>query len=69
MPGYQVHKLVNPGQREAVLWVGAIQIREVDAHSPFSICLFDHENIGQLLRIVDFSYKVSNEQLVQLVHN
>ena len=54
VPGRRVHKLVNPGQREAILRADVIQIREVDAHSPFPICLFDHDNVGQPLRIVDF---------------
>ena len=39
-PGRKVHKLVNPGKREVVFWGGAIQIREVDAHSLFLVCLF-----------------------------
>ena len=54
VPGRQVHKLVNLGQREAILRAGVIQIREVDAHSPFPVCLFYHDNVGQPFRIVDF---------------
>ena len=38
--GHQVHKLVNPRQREVVLRAGTIQIHEVDAHSPFPILPF-----------------------------
>ena len=69
VPNHRVHKLVNPGQREAVLRAGAIQIHEVDAHSPFLVCLFDHDNVGQPLRIVDFPNEVSSKLLVHLVHD
>ena len=69
VPGRRVHKLVNPGQREVVLRAGTIQICEVDAHSPFPVCLFDHDNVGQPLRIVDFPDEVSSVQLVHLVHD
>ena len=69
MPGRRVHKLVNPKQREAVLRAGVIQICEVDAYSLFPICLFDYDDVGQPLRIVDFPDEVSNEQLVHLVHD
>ena len=67
MPGRRVHKLVNPKQREAVLRAGVIKICEVDAHSLFPICLFDYDDVGQPLRIVDFPDEVSSEQLVHLV--
>ena len=67
--GRRVHKLVNPGQREAILPAGVIQICEVDAHSPFPVCLFYHDDFGQPLRIVDFPDEVSSEQLVHLVYD
>ena len=61
--------MVNSGQGEAVLQASAIQIYEVDAHSPFPVCLFDHDDVGQPLRVIDFPDEVSGEQLVHLVHN
>ena len=69
MSGCRVHKLVNLGQREAVLQAGIIQICEINAHSPFSICLFDHDDVGQPLKIIDLPYEVSSEQFVHLVHD
>ena len=67
--GHQVHKLINPGQREVVLQAGAIQIHEVDAHSPFPVYLFDQDYIGQPLGIVDFPDEVSSEQFAHLIHD
>ena len=61
--------MVNSGQGEVVLQASAIQIYEVDARSPFPVCLFDHDDVGQLLRVIDFPDEVSGEQLVHLVHN
>ena len=61
VPGHRVHKLVNPRQREAVLRAGAIQIREVDTHSPFLVGLFYHDDVGQPLRIVDFPNEVCSK--------
>ena len=49
VPGHGVHKLINPRQKEAILCTGVIQIRKVDAHSPFPICHFNHDDVGQLL--------------------
>ena len=69
VPGCRVHKLVNPGQGEAVFQADVIQICEIVAYSPFSICLFYHDDIGQPLRIVDFPDEVGSEQLVHLVYD
>ena len=49
VPGHGVHKLINPRQREVILCSGVIQIRKVDAHSPFPICRFNHDDVGQPL--------------------
>ena len=61
VPYRRVHKLVNLGQREVVLRVSTIQICEVNAHSPFPVCLFDHDDVGQPLGIIYFSDEVSSE--------
>ena len=46
VPGRKVHKLVNPRKKEVVLRASAIQIFEVDAHSPFLVCLFYHGDVS-----------------------
>ena len=56
VPNSRVHKLVNLRQGEAVLQAGAIQICEVNAHFPFLVYFFDHDYIGQPLRIVYFFF-------------
>ena len=67
--GHRVHKLVNPRLREAILRACVIQVREVDAHSPLLVCLFDHDDVGQPLKIIDLPDEVSGEQLVYLIHD
>ena len=49
VPGHGVHKLINPRQRETILCTSIVQIRKVDAHSLFPICLFNRDDVGQPL--------------------
>ena len=60
--------MVNSGQRKTILRAGIVQIREVDTHSLLHVCLFDHDDIGQPLRIEDFPNKISRNQFVHCVH-
>ena len=43
-------------EREAVLWTGLVEIGEIDAYSPFTVFLFDHDRIGDPIRVSDFRY-------------
>ena len=47
-----------------VLGVGSVEIREINAHSPFSIGLLDYNHICQLVGVVHFPNEISIEQLL-----
>ena len=64
-----VHYEVNPRQREAIFWVGPVDICEIDAKSPFAVCFFDENNVGQPLKVFYLPDYICLEELVDLFIN
>ena len=52
MAGCGVHDEVDPWQKEAVFWACFVDVGEVDAKSPFTICFFDEYYVSQPLWIL-----------------
>ena len=48
---------------DAVFGAGLIEVREVYAHPPFSIGLFNHDHVGQPIGVVYFLDEVCLKQL------
>ena len=46
MAYYGVNDLVYPREKKIVFQASFIKINEVNAHTPFTIFLRDHENVG-----------------------
>ena len=41
-----IYDEVDSRQRETVLWACFVDVSEVDAESPFSVCFFDEYDVG-----------------------
>ena len=57
----RVHQSIYPREGIAVFWERPIEIREINAHSPFSISLLDHDHdhIRQPVGVVYFSVETN----------
>ena len=64
-----IYKLIDSGEKEAVFWAGVVEIYKFNAHLPFPIGLLDYDDIGEPLRIIDFSDKTSGQKLLHLFHD
>ena len=64
--GRSVYYEINPRQREAILWAGPIDVCEIDAKLPLSVCFFDKNNVGQPFRVLYFSDCLCLEELTDL---
>ena len=51
LAGCGIYDEVDSRQRETVLWARSVDVSEVDAESPLSVCFFDKYNVGQPFRI------------------
>ena len=49
-----VHYKVDP-RGKVIFWIGSVDIGEVNANSPFAVCLFDEDYISQPVRVFYFS--------------
>lgn len=54
-----INKLVDVGQRIAILGACLIEVSEIDAHAPFGITLPDHHDVRKPGVIVYRSYESS----------
>ena len=64
-----VNDLVYPREKKIVFQASFIKINEVNAHTPFTIFLRDHENVGSLFGVLYLSDKSGFNQLVYFFHN
>jgi len=48
-------KLIDVREREGVLWTRLVEVREINADSPFSIFFSDYDHVGQPFWILHFS--------------
>ena len=64
MASCSVHYQVYPWQGKAIFRTGSIDIGEVSAESPFSVCLFDEDYISQPVRVFYFSDSFGLEEFV-----
>ena len=53
-------------ERVAILGECLVQVGEIYTHSPLAICFFDHDYIGQPLRVVDFPNEICFQQFAHL---
>ena len=67
MANYGIHYLVNTGKGEGIRWVSVIEVRVIDAHTPFSILLRDNHDIGQPLEVLNLSDEVSSKEFVHFL--
>ena len=61
-----VHYEVDPGQGKAIFRASPVNIGNINAESPFSICLLDENHISQLVRIIYFSDSSGLEEFADL---
>ena len=54
MTDRSVYYEINPRQGEAILWAGPVDVCEIDAKPPLSVCFFDENNVGQPFRVLYF---------------
>ena len=52
-----------------MFWAGLVDICEIDAKSPFSVCFFDEKNVGQPLRIFCLPDYICLEELAHFFIN
>ena len=57
-----VDKLIEVRQRERVLWTRLVEVREINADSPFSVLFSDYDNVGQPFWILDLTNEPHAEQ-------
>ena len=50
-----INNLVNAGQWEGVLRASLIEVFEIDTKAPGLILLRHHDQVGYLVRVLDFS--------------
>ena len=50
-----VHYQVDPRKGKAIFRTGSVDISEVNAESPFAVCLFDKDYVSQPVRVFHFS--------------
>ena len=62
-----VHDLVDPWQREAVLWACFVDVGEVDTESPLAIYFFDEYYVSQPLRILHLLDRSCLEEFADLL--
>ena len=60
----RVYQVIYPWEWVIVLGAGSIEIGEINAHPPFSLGLFYHNYICQLVGVVYFSNEICIEQLL-----
>ena len=61
-----VYYEINPRQGETILWVGLVEVCEIDAKTPLVVCFFDENNVGQPFRVLYFSDCLCLEELTDL---
>jgi hypothetical protein len=61
-----IFKKVHPRQWKAIIGTRFVKVSKVDTHFPFSVRLFNQNNIRQPLRIVYFLDKSGLQQLLHL---
>ena len=47
MAGCGIYNEIDPWQRKAIFWACSVDVSEVDAKPPLSICFFDEYDVGQ----------------------
>ena len=62
-----VHKLINLGEWETIFGTCLIEVFEVHAHSPLPTVLLDQYNVGEPLRVLDFSDEPRLEEFLYLL--
>ena len=65
MADSSIHQLVNPRHRKRIFQTSSVQIREIHAHSPFSVLFPHYHSIGQPFRIEDL---FDSPRLLKLHH-
>ena len=61
-----IYNEVDPWHRKTIFWVCSVDVSEVDAESPLSVCFFDEYDIGQLFKVLHFSDCPCLEELADL---
>ena len=64
MANCSVHYQVDPWQGKAIFRTCSVDIGEVNARSPFVVCLFDEDYISQPVRVFCFSDSFGLEEFV-----
>ena len=67
MAGCGVYDEVDSWQRETILWACYIDISEVDAESPLSVCFFDKYDVSQPFMVFYLSDCPCLEEFVDLL--
>ena len=64
-----IYKLINPQNREAILWISFVEVGVVYIDPSFAIDFVDHDDVGDPLWIMCFLDKSHHHQLVQFLIN
>ena len=67
MADYDIYNEVDSWQMEFIFWACSVDVSEVDAESPLSVCLFDEYDVSQPFRILHFSDCPCLEELADLL--
>ena len=64
--GHIIYYEIDLRQGEAILWAGLVEVCEIDAKPPLTVCFFDENNVGQPFRVLYFSDCLCLEELIDL---
>ena len=64
--GCSVYYEINPRQGEDILWASPVDVCEIDAKPPLTICFFDESNVGQPFWVLYFSDFLCLKELTNL---
>jgi hypothetical protein len=62
-----IDHLIDVREGEWIFWACLISVSGIDTHSPFPAFLSDQHEVGQPLRVVNFSDKTGCEKLANLL--
>ena len=55
MAGCGIYNEFDPWQRKAIFWACSVDVSEVNAKSPLSVCFFDEYDVGQPFWVLHLS--------------
>ena len=67
MAGCGIYDEVDSRQRETIFWACSVDVSEVDAKPPLSVCFLDEHNVGQQFWVLHLSDCLCLEEFADLL--